>query len=714
MRLSNVWLGLVMCAALQARVRVVEGPAAEGFPLVQDGRAAAIITDAEDFEVVQVAALALVRDILAVTSVTPALHQDIEAQSPAVIIGTVGHNRWIDQLVEAGTLDVTALAGQWETSLTTVVSSPLEGTEQVLVIAGSDGRGTAFGVFELSRQMGVSPWRWWADVKPHHKEALSVEAEAVQLGPPSVKYRGIFLSDEDWGLQPWAATHLDRDIQDIGPGTYAQVFELLLRLKANYLWPAMRPCTKAFSEYPENPVTAERYAIVVGSSHYNESTSRYDRLNLPEPGIMVWTDDNYGYLRELPTPEMQKRYGASGVYYHLSYQGMPHDYLWLCSTGPAQISTEMSKAYAYGATHLWVFNVGDIKPAEMEMEFSLDLAWDVEAWSPDRAHTYAKAWAIRTFGSPVAEHIARIKHQYYTLAASARPEHVLYVTFEPAHADARMAAYESITREVQFLYAQVPGALKDAYFQLVLYPVKGACLMNLKHLYARKSLRLAEQGDPNALEYATRATQSHELIQSLTTQYNQGIASGKWAGMMSSRPRDRSAFAMPQVATKAMVAGQPVFTHHIPVTVISAADFSVRAQAQDSRVEVIEQLGIDGRAVTRSPVTGKSFDQDHCTDAPYVEYYTTALEPGMRMISVQCVPAHRIHEGRHLSYGIQVNGGPVQFKDVHAHSETRAWSRNALRGFSEGRTLHSLEGSDTVIRVYLLDPGLALSRLVIE
>ena len=135
------------------------------------------------------------------------------------------------------------------------------------MIAGSDPRGTAFGVFELSKRIGVSPWYWWADVQPEKRKSLFVGSGTFVDGPPSVKYRGIFLNDEDWGLKPWAAANMDTDIKDIGPKTYARIFELLLRLKANFIWPAMHPCTKAFYYYKDNPKVADQYAIVVGSSH---------------------------------------------------------------------------------------------------------------------------------------------------------------------------------------------------------------------------------------------------------------------------------------------------------------------------------------------------------------------------------------------------------------------------------------------------------------
>src|SRR5207249_1927956 len=127
--------------------------------------------------------------------------------------------------------------------------------------------GAAFGVFELSRAIGVSPWNWWADVPPKRRTSLYVTADAARLGPPSVKYRGIFLNDEDWGLQPWAAKTFEPQTGDIGPKTYARIFELLLRLKANYCWPAMHPCTKAFNFFPQNKQVADDYAIVMGSSH---------------------------------------------------------------------------------------------------------------------------------------------------------------------------------------------------------------------------------------------------------------------------------------------------------------------------------------------------------------------------------------------------------------------------------------------------------------
>jgi hypothetical protein len=144
----------------------------------------------------------------------------------------------------------------------------LPGVKQALVIVGSDRRGTAYGVYELSQRIGVSPWYWWDDVTPAHRDTLYVSPQRVQVGPPAVKYRGIFINDEDWSLRPWAEKNFAPDEgHGLGPKTYAKIFELLLRLRANYIWPAMRQGTAPFNSYPQNKVVADDYAIVMGSSH---------------------------------------------------------------------------------------------------------------------------------------------------------------------------------------------------------------------------------------------------------------------------------------------------------------------------------------------------------------------------------------------------------------------------------------------------------------
>lgn len=231
---------------------------AQNFSIVSGTKTAQIIVSEDDFPVVKIAANALANDIFLITDKRPEVSN--QAKPNSILIGTIGKTPVIDALVKSKKLNVSAIENKRESYLITTVSGNL-------VIVGSDRRGTAFGVFELSQRLGVSPWVWWADVLPEKRKTLSISAKNVVGKEPSIKYRGIFLNDEDWGLQPWAAKTFEPESGDIGPKTYAKIFELLLRLKANTLWPAMHEVTRAFNSFRENPKVADDYAIVMGSSH---------------------------------------------------------------------------------------------------------------------------------------------------------------------------------------------------------------------------------------------------------------------------------------------------------------------------------------------------------------------------------------------------------------------------------------------------------------
>jgi len=374
---------------------------------------------------------------------------------------------------EAG-LDLSRLKGQWERYERVAVT---RGGRTWLLIAGSDRRGAVYGVVDLTRELGVSAWEWWADVAPRHADTLSVDGADVVSQSPSVRYRGLFLNDEDWGLEPWAARTYDPKIGNIGPRTYARIFELLWRLKANTIWPAMHEVSNPFYRDPADPKLADDYAIVVGSSHaepllrnntrewdetrmgrfnfltnrdrmipywrqridqskayeslytiglrgtgdgplegaatpqerknvldavipverdllsttlgkpadripqaftvYKEVEEAYNAgLKVPGDVTLIWCDDNYGYLTRLSSPDEQKRPGGGGIYYHISYWGRPHDYLWLATTQPGLIREEMGRAWAENARREWILNVGDIKPGEYLAQYFLDLAFD--------------------------------------------------------------------------------------------------------------------------------------------------------------------------------------------------------------------------------------------------------------------------------------------------------------------------------------------------
>jgi hypothetical protein len=179
------------------------------------------------------------------------------------VIGTLGASPLIDTLVSTGKLDTAGVAGRWEASLTQVVERPWTGVRRALIIAGSDRRGTIYGVYDLSAQIGVSPWYWWADVPVPRREALYVLPGRHALGPPAVRYRGIFLNDEAPALSGWARERFG----GFNHRFYERVFELILRLKGNYLWPAMWGSAFNEDDTLDAPL-ADAYGIVMGTSHH--------------------------------------------------------------------------------------------------------------------------------------------------------------------------------------------------------------------------------------------------------------------------------------------------------------------------------------------------------------------------------------------------------------------------------------------------------------
>ena len=237
------------------------------FVLVDRDRVAPIVIDANDFAVVKLAAGFLVDDVQRVTGGRSSIVEKPVA-APSIVAGTLGHCALIDRLAASGKLrHLDQVKGHWEATLWQLVNRPFPGAGRTLVIVGSDRRGTAYGILRISETIGVSPWYWWADVPVTHRDTLAVKLTAGLVDQPGVKYRGIFINDEDWGMNPWAKYTFDPQFGNIGPKTYAKVFELMLRLRLNYIWPAMHGVSAEFASVPQNAALADQYAIVAGSSH---------------------------------------------------------------------------------------------------------------------------------------------------------------------------------------------------------------------------------------------------------------------------------------------------------------------------------------------------------------------------------------------------------------------------------------------------------------
>lgn len=657
----------------QGQIIVKETDGEQAFPLVSSSSKTLISYDENDFEVVKETARLFAEDIRSVTGKRLTVSGKQKTSAYMVIIGTVGQNRTIDRFISEGKLNVSPIRNGWEQYIIQTLDNPDKDISKALVIAGCDRRGTAYGVFALSEVMGVDPLYWWADVPVKQKNALYVRITRHVSKAPSVKYRGIFINDEGWGIQPWATNTFDKEVGNMGPKTYAKVCELILRMKGNMMAPAMHPRTTAFHLIPGNREVADKYGIVMTSAHcepllYNNTTEWDNKINgewnyltnkkgilkvldkrtsqtapfenayviamrgihdagligvpedrkaeiteaalqdqrnilskhigkpaeeiqqvfvpykevldiyekgmkLPDDVTIVWPDDNFGYIKKLSDTKEQKRSGASGVYYHISYLGEPHDYLWLNTTPPALIYEEMKKAYDTGANRYWLLNVGDIKPGELGMKFFLDLAWDIDLFNYDNAYKFDADYLSSIFGNKYKDDLQDIMSTYYQLGFQRKPEamgwgvewnssdsreRIVNTDFSFINyneAENRMAEYDRIANKSEKILEELPDKYKAAFYELVFYPVKGATLMNKKMLTAQQNRWYALQGRASTELYANKTQSYHDSIDNYTVHYNQ-MLNGKWSHMMSLAPGWVATYQnMPPVNTTAISSG---------------------------------------------------------------------------------------------------------------------------------------------------------------
>ena len=265
-------LGLFCCSLIAAKAQVLldKGTGKNSFPIVSSSTNAVICFDGKDATVVRKSASLFVDDVRRVTGQELKMEESKPGKVSAryaIIAGTIGESGWIDALASRNKIDTAAIAGSWERYMIEVVNNPVPGIKKAIVVAGSDRRGTAYGLLSISKAIGVSPWYWWADAPIKQQKQVSVKVDKFISKTPSVKFRGVFINDEDWGLYRWSKRNFEKERGNFGPRTYAKVCELLLRLQANYLCPAMHDASMAFHRIPENRLVADSFAIVMGSSH---------------------------------------------------------------------------------------------------------------------------------------------------------------------------------------------------------------------------------------------------------------------------------------------------------------------------------------------------------------------------------------------------------------------------------------------------------------
>ena len=789
--------------------------AVNGFPVVSSSKNAVFVVDAHDSEVVTTVANCVIQDIKIVTGKTLLLQHELKSGDYPIIAGTLGNSTIIDNLLKDGKIDTTSVTDRWEAYTLQLIKNPTEGIEEALVIIGGTPRGTAYGLFEISRRIGVSPYIWWADVEPAPMNAIYASGDRTEVEAPSVKYRGLFINDEDWALLPWAKKTIDTSCNNIGPNTYNKVMELLLRLRANCLWPAKHGSSKAFWSMEENKRLAKAWAIVMSSGDsmlrdnlwewprfksgnnssnftfannpegcfdywakrageardyegiydigmrglqdvallgyegqeaqlaglkdiiecqrkiitdslggdptkvpqiyipYKEALTLYNAgLKIPDDVTLCWVDDNYAYIRQLPTATEQKRSGGNGIYYHLSYLGNPCSYIWLSTISPSLISYELCKAYENGMQRFWMINVGDIKPAEVEFEFCMELAWNVKSWTPENAWKFNRWWAAKTFGEDLADEMADIRLEHYRLAAQSKPETVREVVFTHEKMKQRILDYQNLTRRVQNLEASIPTRLKDAYFELFTYPIVATADMNIKLLGANLSFWYAGMGDRhNSMQYAALSRTSYDNIVYLTDYFNSTLASGKWNGIMSMRPNASmtSQFGPVYAATSNEVNDVQGEMFTDDMTLIAASDYT----NSRGNWQLLQNLGVSDSSMTVWPIDYTKYTATTArSKGPYLEY-SVPLKKGSYQIVVRCLPTFPITTSNDLVVGMAMGTGSVTTASIKCNAETNRWSDNVMYGYSEARfTYKATAEKEYQLRIYAMNPAIVVSQIM--
>ncbi len=741
--------------------------------------------DNAEEKVVQTALKLFIRDYQSVFSASAA----VDARQGNIIVGTVGKS----PLLKAVSADVSALIGKKQAFLLQVLP------DGKLLVAGSDSHGTAYGIMELSRLIGVSPWEWWADVTPEKKISFVLPAEYQTLQSPSVEYRGIFINDEDWGLMPWSSqTYEPSDVKGhIGPKTNARIFELLLRLRANTYWPAMHECTLPFFLTEGNRKVAEEYGIFIGSSHcepmvcsaagewrrrgqgdydyVNNSASVYkfweDRvkevaqqgniytlgmrgvhdgqmqgaktvaeqkavlervlkdqrgllqkyvnkdvttipqafipykevldiynagLQVPDDVTLIWCDDNYGYIRHFPTAEERARKGGNGIYYHVSYWGRPHDYLWLGTFSPYLLHQQMKLAYDRGIQKMWVLNVGDIKPAEYQIELFLDMAWNIDEVNEIGVTAHLKSWLEREFGSNCAEELLPAMEAHYQLSYIRKPEFmgntreeerdpkykvIKDLPWSEQTISERLRSYTVLSDVVERIESNIPADRQDAYFQLVKYPVRAAAQMNRKILtaqFARHSKADWRQSDA-----------AFDSIASLTQQYN-SLQNGKWNRMMDFQPRKLPVFKRVEHTT----ATEPMVTDRKILCKWNAMECTY------GKPVPYEGLGYERKAAGIRKGSSLTFAFD--------DYGKDSVE-----VEIRLLPSHPLDE-KQLRFAISVDEAVPQTVSYETKGRSEEWKENVLRNQAIRKvTLPINKQASHKLVITALDEGMVLDQVIL-
>ncbi|MDE6009899.1 MAG: glycosyl hydrolase 115 family protein, partial [Muribaculaceae bacterium] len=468
---------------------------------------------------------------------------------------------------------------------------------------------------------------------------------------------------------------------------------------------------------------------------YKEVLELYEMgLEVPDYVTLMWCDDNHGYLTRLSDSKEQKRSGGGGVYYHLSYWGQPHDYLWLTTTQPGLIWHQMRQAYDRNVRKLWIANVHDPKTAGYDLELFMDLAWDIDSVDASTLRSHYKAWLARQYGEEAAQIIFPVMHDFYRLCGERRPEFMGWSQVEkdrelyerrltpvrntelnPGEFGDELQRYvEEFDRAayvVDYATKFVDPSLYDAYFAGVIYPVCAAAAHARSMLKAQEARTLASGrngvADRPALEEKIKqacaeSQRAYQEVRKLTEYYNDVVSDGKWKGSMDMRPRDLPVFAAPSLPimlTEAEMWNYP--TPDVgnprkadPGNVVAAnADSFVRLKG-DARP--IGMLGHSMNAVALSKGSSLGYDFE-------------VKEAAEGVVRIAVLPTHAI-DGEDVRFSVSVDGGEPTVFSLKEPFRSERWKQNVMRGQTVRSVPVSLQPGKHTLEVKALDDNIAVDQ----
>lgn len=833
--LSLFFLVQIFCANAKDHEGIVtENLNSGGFTLISQSKPVSVIVAENDKKGVLIAVQNLQKDFERVCGKQAQLFNSPTSDTKQCIIVGSLESPYVKQLIKAKKLDEKELKGKVEKYIMTVVNNPLLGVDEALVIAGSDMRGTIYGVYELSEQIGVSPWYDWMDVPVVKHQNLAIKRGSYTAGEPAVRYRGLFLNDEAPCLTTWVKNTFGTEYG--GHEFYARVFELILRLRGNYLWPAMWGWS-FYADDPLNSPTASDMGVIMGTSHhepmarnhqewarhrkeygewnyvtnqkvidefFREGVSRskdnediitigmrgdgdtamgakeghddefvpnddetikllekiiknqrniiaketgrpakerqqlwalykevqryYDKgLKVPDDVIILFSDDNWGDIRRLPSPEELKHKGGFGMYYHVDYVGAPRNSKWLNVTPIQHIWDQLTLTYQYGVDKLWVLNVGDLKPMEYPITFFMDFAWNPKRYDASNLLEHPRKFCAQQFGESQADEAARILNLYSQYAGRVTAEMLDASTYNIETGEFKQVCDEFVRLEADALrqYLSLPENARDAYRQLLLFPIQA--LANIYDMYYAQAMnhKLYAEGNPEANVWADRVEQCFKRDSILCRGYNKEIAGGKWDGMMiqkhigytewnDSFPKDTCPKVMRIENAEDKVGGY-VFKPSAGFVAMDAEHYFSVKNPQDAQWTLIPYMGRTRSGISIQPysanVAGSSvtyrFDLPEGVDEVEVRVITAST------LAFQRKEGHRYTVGLEGKEAVEVNfNGELNEEPENVY---RIMYPTVARRVIEKTVKLKIDKAGTQSLVISpLDPGVVLQKIVVD